>query len=100
VITYNARFDAGILGNEILRLQSTADGQSAWKARAYWLDTITWCCAMALYAQWVGEWSHYHRSYRWQPLPGGDHTALGDCLATLRLLQRIAAGPEHEGAVV
>jgi hypothetical protein len=30
--------------------------------------------------------------YRSQKLPGGDHSALGDALATLRLIEEMAAG--------
>jgi len=29
-------------------------------------------------------------NYRWQRLPGGDHSALSDCLATLKVLQAMA----------
>jgi len=48
-------------------------------------------CAMLTYAQFVGEWNDYRGDYRWQPLDGGDHSALGDCRATLKLLKRMAA---------
>lgn len=48
-------------------------------------------CAMELYAQWCGQWSSRHESYRWQPLMGGDHTALGDCLATLGVIKEMAS---------
>lgn len=47
-------------------------------------------CAMEWYAQWFGEWSHYRHAYKWQKLEGGDHSALGDCLATLNLLKLMA----------
>jgi len=49
-------------------------------------------CAMHWYSQWCGEWNNYHGNYRWQRLPGGDHTALGDCLAVLSIIQKMAAG--------
>jgi hypothetical protein len=29
----------------------------------------------------------YHQFYTWQKLPGGDHSALGDCLATLKVIK-------------
>jgi DNA polymerase III subunit epsilon len=35
-------------------------------------------CLMEMYAQYAGDWSDYHDCYKYQPLPGGDHTALGD----------------------
>lgn len=47
--------------------------------------------AMEMYSQWVGQWSSYHHNYRWQPLPRGDHTALGDCRACLNVLKMMAA---------
>jgi DNA polymerase-3 subunit epsilon len=46
--------------------------------------------AMLYYADFVGEWSEYYESNKWQPLPGGDHTALGDCKATLGLIRGMA----------
>ena len=64
-----------------------------WEARnnAYaWINKSTWECAMHPYSQWVGDWNDYHGSYRWQRLPGGDHTAIGDCHATYAVLQRMA----------
>jgi len=51
-----------------------------------------WECAMRRYARFVGERSKRGGGYRPQKLPGGDHTALGDALATLRLIERMAQG--------
>ena len=51
-----------------------------------------WECAMRQYAMFVGERSKRGKGYRPQKLPGGDHTALGDALATLRLIERMAEG--------
>lgn len=46
-------------------------------------------CAMLKYSAWKGEiWMH--GNYKWQKLPGGDHTALGDCKATLDLIKKMA----------
>lgn len=47
-------------------------------------------CVMAWYSQFFGHWDDRRKSYRWQKLTGGDHTALGDCLATLDLIYRMA----------
>jgi DNA polymerase-3 subunit epsilon len=47
---------------------------------------------MLQYAAYVGDWSEYRGSYRRQPLPGGDHTALGDALACLALIKAMAKG--------
>lgn len=52
-------------------------------------------CAMLWFSQWVGEWNDYHGNYKWQKLPGGDHSALGDCKATLDIIKRMAQ--EDEG---
>jgi DNA polymerase-3 subunit epsilon len=50
-------------------------------------------CVMQKYSEWCGEWSDYHGSFRWQRLPGGDHSSLGDCRATLELIKRMASDP-------
>lgn len=47
-------------------------------------------CAMEEYAKWTGEWSEYKGAFRWQRLPLGDHTALGDCRSVLQLIKRMA----------
>lgn len=47
-------------------------------------------CIMEWHAQWAGDWSDYHESYRWHPLDGG-HRALGDCLAALERIKKMAA---------
>jgi len=47
-------------------------------------------CAMNKYAQFVGEWNDYRGSFRWQKLPSGDHSAIGDCRATLKLINLMA----------
>lgn len=45
-------------------------------------------CVMLPYSAWVGEPGR--DGYRWQRLPGGDHSARGDCLATRRVLFQMA----------
>ena len=45
---------------------------------------------MLMYAQFVGEWNPRHGDYRWQRLPSGDHSAIGDCRATLALIHKMA----------
>lgn len=47
-------------------------------------------CAMLPYSDYVGEWNDYHQNFRWQKLAGGDHSAVGDCLATLEVIKRMA----------
>lgn len=63
-------------------------------------------CAMEHYAQFVGQ-IRYNRerrgrysswSYRWHPLPYGNHSAIGDCRGTLKLIREMAGleKPEEE----
>lgn len=77
VVIYNSSFD-------VSRLKSTCHlhNMEPFKFKAV--------CAMEMYAQWYGDWSNYFESYKWQPLGGGDHSALGDCLATLEAIQTMA----------
>jgi DNA polymerase III subunit epsilon len=113
VIIYNVGFDRNILRNELIRwytglwnrgldlVSSTIDRTLAreWatsQADAL-LDRSTFCCAMDAYSTYVGEWNEYYGNYRWQKLPSGDHSALGDCRATLKVLQTMAKALEaHE----
>lgn len=79
VIVYNADFDRRLLEQS---------------GRRYGLPVLPakeWICAMYGYAKYYGEWSEYHGSYRWQRLPSGDHSARGDCIATLDLINRMAS---------
>lgn len=64
-------------------------------------------CAMLWYAQFHGEWNLRFGNYRWMRLPAApgvrEHDALGDCVSTLRLVERMAAarkGGEVQGGVV
>jgi len=74
VITYNADFDRRVIR------------QCCQRHGLEMVFVLDWSCAMEQYAEYCGEWSRKYRSFRWQPLPGGDHTALGDCRATLNLI--------------
>ena len=94
VVTYNADFDRARIASEPYRLfgWSVEGGRRA----TAWIRPRRWCCAMEVYAAFCGDWSDYHGDYRWQPLPGGDHTALGDASATRELLQWMAVRPRFE----
>jgi DNA polymerase-3 subunit epsilon len=84
-IIYNADFDTA-------RIDFTC--------QLYGLEPIRFInvCLMKWYSQFVGEWSNRYRDYRWQKLPGGDHTALGDCRAALAVLKEMAAfAAEQDG---
>ncbi len=77
IIAYNAEFD--------LRLY-----KQSYKVSGGFFPNGNWHCAMREYAQFVGEWDDYHGNYRWHKLESGDHTAIGDCLATLAIIQQMA----------
>jgi DNA polymerase-3 subunit epsilon len=81
VIVFNASYDRRVWDTAIRRLGARG-------ALAGMLPG--WECAMRQYAMFVGERSKRGKGYRPQKLPGGDHTALGDVLATLRLIERMA----------
>jgi len=84
LIIYNASFDI-----RMMQQSAIACGVAILEFPCDWND------AMDQYAQWYGEWSNYHGSFRWQRLPNGDHTALGDCRAVLELIKKMAG---EEGA--
>ena len=88
VLIYNADFDIDILKyccdlHQLKRL--------ALRKRTH--------CLMEWYAQFLGEWNDYWKSYTWQPL-GGDHNAVGDCLAALSLLNKMANSEIIDVAIV
>jgi DNA polymerase III subunit epsilon len=61
--------------------------------RGYDVPPIAGECVMQWYSQFCGEWNDYRGGYRWQKLPGGDHSAVGDCKATLEVIKGMAASP-------
>lgn len=78
VIIYNDTFD-----NEVLRHCCKVNHLNYLEYESI--------CAMELYSNFVGEMHPYFNNYRWQKLPGGDHTAIGDCKATLSVIKSMAA---------
>lgn len=85
VVIYNADFDNG-------RMVHTCELHDL-PAVEY-----RYTCAMEEYAAFIGE-PRRGEGFRWQPLPGGDHSALGDCLASLRVLREMAQAQIKETAV-
>lgn len=79
LVIYNAAYD--------LRILSQSDRKFGWNIERV-VDGVS--CAMLKYAEWYGDWNDYHGSFRWQRLPSGDHSALGDCRAVLELIKRMA----------
>lgn len=111
IVIYNAPFDLRMIYQSLkawgyrLRLEgcdrlvagSYADGAPRIMRWTYnWINGQAVHCAMDWFSQWCGEWSNYHGNYRWQRLPGGDHSALGDCKATLEVIRRMAASYQPE----
>ena len=90
VAIYNASFDVTMLhqSEQLYHLECNPAwvpiGRDGWRGLAVWEDV------MIPYSDWVGEWSEYHGNNRWQKLPGGDHSALGDARATLAVIKKMA----------
>jgi DNA polymerase-3 subunit epsilon len=79
VVAYNASFDRSMVHAARRRYGLPRLGVKSWQ------------CAMEQYSVWCGEWSAYWEDYRLHALPGGEHSTVGDCLATLQLLRVMAA---------
>lgn len=82
VLAYNARYDAEVIARAALATGVDLDELD---------DENTWGCIMRARSDAAGHPDHY------LPL-GGDHRALGDCLATLDVLRAIAATDLHAAA--
>lgn len=81
VIAYNASFDKRMLAQT---LQTFGLG-------GVWFDKLDWQCAMRAYAEFLGV--------RNSPkLTGGDHSAKGDAIATLRVIREMAGADEPVAA--
>ena len=78
VVVYNAAYDRRILQQTCALVNLPA------------LRPAAWHCAMHEYARFSGAWNEAKHDYRWHPLAGGDHTALGDCRATWTLIRAMA----------
>jgi DNA polymerase-3 subunit epsilon len=81
IVIYNAQFDVRLIQQSLAK-------HSLFPAELN-LDSVE--CAMLMYSAWVGELWPYG-GYKWQKLESGDHTALGDCRATLDLIKKMARG--------
>jgi DNA polymerase-3 subunit epsilon len=82
VVVYNASYDRRVWDAAVRRLGARA---------ALAGELAPWECAMRAFAAYVGERSK-RGGYKSQKLPGGDHTAIGDARATLRLIEEMAEG--------
>jgi DNA polymerase III subunit epsilon len=92
VIIYNADFDLRAIKNSMRAhgIQLAFPNSDRRQCRIF-TNGGSIHCAMLWYSQWVGDWNEYHGDYKWQPLAGGDHSALGDCEATLKVIEKMAA---------
>jgi DNA polymerase-3 subunit epsilon len=77
VVCYNAEFDGRLLNQTAEKTGAPA-------------FTGKWACAMRGYARFRGDWNPEKSDYRWHKLPEGDHSALGDCRATLEIIKEMA----------
>lgn len=77
ILIYNAKYDAKLIAQTALQDEIK-------------LGNFNSLCIMVGYSMFVGEWSDYHKDYRLQKLPSGDHSAIGDCKATLKLIHKMA----------
>lgn len=79
LVIYNAQFDIRLIQQSLAKHNLSPMELD--------LDSVD--CAMLMYSAWVGELWPYG-GYKWQKLESGDHTALGDCRATLELIKKMA----------
>ncbi|MBX3082799.1 MAG: 3'-5' exonuclease [Anaerolineae bacterium] len=90
VVIYNAIYD---------RKMMHRSDEYAQLPRMDYKQFATFHCAMLAYAEFWGDWNSYFRSYRWQKLSDAArqqhiqvidaHTALGDCLMTWEVIERM-----------
>lgn len=85
VLVYNAPFDWSVWRTAEQRVCDDRFIHPLWET-----DSCPWECVMLPYSRYVGIWNEKRNDYQWQKLPAGDHSALGDCQATLRLIRTLA----------
>lgn len=79
IVIYNAAFDVRMIQQTMAKYSLSAAAITEEQVE----------CAMLQYSAWYGEfWPE--GGYKWQKLRGGDHTASGDCRATLRVIKNMA----------
>jgi DNA polymerase III subunit epsilon len=77
VLIYNAPYDNAAICN-------------SYNAYGVYYPGFNSECVMQMYSQFIGDWNEHRGNYRWQKLPSGDHSAIGDCLATLEVIKAMA----------
>ena len=87
VVVFNKQYDHTILHGCI----DHRCGDDEHLVAKVWLASSKWECAMLPYAAFIGDWNEYRGNYKWQKLPASDHSAIGDCRATLAIIKQMAA---------
>jgi len=93
IYCYNVRFDLDAIISSAHKSGIELPKGKKW--------TLTkWQCMMEAYAEYYGDWSEYHESYKWQQLASacqdlgveasGYHRALGDVNNTLGVMRALA----------
>jgi DNA polymerase III subunit epsilon len=82
VLIYNAEYDARLIAQT-----AEQDGIK--------LKNFKALCLMKAYSIFVGAWSNYHNDYKYQKLPDGDHSAIGDCISTLKILNLMGSSEKE-----
>lgn len=87
-------YDAGVKAIQILAYGAAFDRRAISYTSELWGIPDNWPthfdCVMNQYAKYLGNWNPYHNSYTWPKLPSGDHSALGDVKATLKVIETMA----------
>ena len=85
IVIYNAEIQKVLLNHGVVK---------------HSLETVDFCavCAMHLYSKWVNEYSNSVLGYKYQSLPDSDHTPLGDCRATLKILNMMCKWRTEQGS--
>jgi DNA polymerase-3 subunit epsilon len=93
VVAYNVQYDMRIISQMMIRYAIDPPHPDYGKPSLFH-------DAMGSFAQFYGEWSDWHQSYRWKKLTfaaahldipaDGAHGAAADCLLTLRVVEAMA----------
>lgn len=82
LVIYNKAYDMRLIGQSCKLHGITSTGRARFPRRVN--------CAMLAYAQYQGQWDPRRNGFRWPKLTGGDHSAVGDCIATKNVIESMA----------
>ncbi len=88
IIVWNAPYDRRVMSEAVHRYRDEETGAPLDDRRV--IEGWKWECAMRHYSRFVAEYASGYDDWRYQKLPGGDHTAIGDARATLHALRSMA----------